>query len=555
MKNSFTLFVLCMITLSHAQSYQVMYEKYYHDQLMTDELPIELFANASQTWVFPKAHQDSIVFPYTGFMVDQHQKVLNHITILRDHAKIGAQDTLFAQKYTYEKSDETKVILGYLCKKAHTVVNSNQIDIWYTTTIPGIMGSPTVLGQNLGLVLEINRNGNFIIRASHIEKVKEIPSQMTDRIEDIAFYNEITYKDLLWKSRFQTIRIFEDQTIHFSDQSVNHNPEVMRFAQGTVWVKKVKMPPLKKGTQIFAELKQYSQGDAYDRTGSVFIIPVRKDTTFLQALQKGIENIPVLPGLNDKKYQGVIATPHYEPLIEVMRFFTSFGIKQYNYLELKDKKWLEVNTYRQDISDLAHLIDNQEVYIGIFIGNYDARGHHVDLEITFHEDEVNQMLPTFIQPLFNTVNVMEMAGQDYATMFDNPNGLNVTFTLENDLKDARLRYITTGHGGWENGDEFLQKRNKIYVDGNLIFDFLPWRQDCGSYRLYNPASGNFENGLSSSDYSRSNWCPGTLTVPEYIFLGDLTKGIHTLQIKIQQGENEGNSFSSWNVSGVLMGWE
>ncbi len=86
-----------------------------------------------------------------------------------------------------------------------------------------------------------------------------------------------------------------------------------------------------------------------------------------------------------------------------------------------------------------------------------------------------------------------------------------------------------------------------------MFHFTPWREDCGAFRLYNPASGNFQNGLSSSDYSRSNWCPGTATNPIYIELGNLKAGKHTLQVVIPQGKPEGTSFSSWNVSGVLIG--
>ena len=52
-------------------------------------------------------------------------------------------------------------------------------------------------------------------------------------------------------------------------------------------------------------------------------------------------------------------------------------------------------------------------------------------------------------------------------------------------------------------------------------------------------SGNFDNGLSSSDLSRANWCPGTITQPNYIILGDLPKGKHTITIKIPQGEPVG----------------
>jgi hypothetical protein len=146
-----------------------------------------------------------------------------------------------------------------------------------------------------------------------------------------------------------------------------------------------------------------------------------------------------------------------------------------------------------------------------------------------------------------------MAGQEYGTMFNHEKGLEVTFTLTQDLRGARLRYLTTGHGGWENGDEFVPKKNTLVLDGKEVFSIVPWREDCGSYRLFNPASGNFPNGLSSSDYSRSNWCPGMVTYPYYIDLGDLKAGTHTLQVKIPQGAPEGTSFSAWNVSGVLLG--
>jgi len=90
------------------------------------------------------------------------------------------------------------------------------------------------------------------------------------------------------------------------------------------------------------------------------------------------------------------------------------------------------------------------------------------------------------------------------------------------------------------------------LNGNLVDSFTPWRVDCGSYRLYNPVSGNFQNGLSSSDLSRSNWCPATVTPPNYISLGDLPAGKYTIEVDIPQGAPEGNSFSYWNVSGTLL---
>ena len=145
-----------------------------------------------------------------------------------------------------------------------------------------------------------------------------------------------------------------------------------------------------------------------------------------------------------------------------------------------------------------------------------------------------------------------MAGQEYATMFDQ-DSLTITFTVPENVTNLKLRYITTGHGGWDGGDEFNPKENEIFVDGKKVYGFIPWRTDCGTYRLTNPASGNFWNGTSSSDYSRSGWCPGTATNPIDIPIPSLSAGKHTMKIAIKQGAPEGSSFSSWNISGILIG--
>jgi hypothetical protein len=130
--------------------------------------------------------------------------------------------------------------------------------------------------------------------------------------------------------------------------------------------------------------------------------------------------------------------------------------------------------------------------------------------------------------------------------------LKVNFEIKDEIENLQLLYTTTGHGGWENGDEFVPRMNKIFVDGKEVFKIIPWRTDCATYRLSNPASGNFADGLSSSDLSRSNWCPGTLT-PPYIIPLKLPKGNHVIEVIIEQGPNEGPSTNHWNISGVLIG--
>ena len=556
MKKILTLFLTLALCNGYSQkkekpktTYKITYLRSSNGKLVENQDPILVFSNGSETMLTSQNILDhKTPFPFEQTIVNHQSNSYQQIGQLDQNKSVSTIDSVAINKQTFEIGNETKTILGYKCRKAKTVVNSNQIELWFTEDLK-IKGAPTVLGQNLGLVLEMNRNNNFIISATKIEKQKNIPLVISGA--SVKKTDLLTYRDLLWKSRFTTLKIFENETINFSDASKS-NDSILRFANGTIMLRKVKFPTIKNGSQIFVELAEQSNGDAYDRTGSVFMIPTNQKISFMDGLKNGAKTLPVYENGNGKQYQGVIRTETYSPLVELMRFFTPFGIKQYNHIQLKDKTWHEVVPYRQDISELHAALSNQEVWVGTFIGNYDKGGHKVSLNITIHGEESQTSKNNFLLPLFNTTNVMEMAGQEYATMFNHENGLFVEFTLDKDIKNAKLRYITTGHGGWENGDEFVPKKNTILLNEKEVSAFIPWRQDCGSYRLFNPASGNFNNGLSSSDYSRSNWCPGTVTNPTIIELGDLKAGKHNIRIKIPQGAPEGNSFSAWNVSGVLL---
>lgn len=554
MKKLFVFLLLSIAQILYSQNYKITYKTFFEGKENEKQDPTIVFTNDKETFILSdqilKTTKD---IPFEIQKINRTDNSINQFAFLQNNAVADYENKEILAKQKFELKSDTKKILGYTCKKAVTSINSNTMDIWYTTDLK-VKGGPSLLGQDLGLILEITRNGNTTTKATEISKVKNFSLEKIFDQKKISPTDELTYKDLLWKSRFTTLSIFENETINFI-ADLKQDGKILRFAKGTLILKKVKYPKIEANANVFVELTEQSAGDAYDRTGSVFIIPQNKEKSFFDALQNGAKTIPSFDNGNGKTYQGVVATENYEPPLELMRFFTPFGIQQFNHLKLKDKNWHDKAYYRQDISDLKEVLSEKEFWTGVFIGNYDKNGHKVSLEMTIHKDGLDVFKNNTATPLFNTLNIMEMEGQEYATMFNSPKGLITDFTLKKDLKNAKLRYITTGHGGWENGDEFLPKENRILVDGKEVFSFVPWRTDCGSYRLYNPASGNFANGLSSSDYSRSNWCPGTTTNPIYISLGDLKAGNHQIQILIPQGEKEGNSFSSWNVSGVLLGDE
>ncbi|SEM68805.1 GLPGLI family protein [Chryseobacterium taichungense] len=545
----FSFLSLCIF----AQTYEVQYVSSYNGKITADQPLTLVLASEKENFILnTKIREQKAEFPYEITKIEKPSNTVISYAFLKNNEIISTSDLETVGKQTFEFTNETKKILGYTCKKAVTKINSNTIEIWYTNDLK-IHGGPSVLGQSLGFVLEIERNKTSLITAKSIKKIKKID---IDKILDknITSTDQLSYKDRVWKSRFTTLKVFENETINFSDDSKSNN-DIKKFAKGTIILKKIKFPEISEGENIFVELKQESNGDAYDRTGTVFFIPQDKKKSFLDGLENGVKTLPVYDNGNGKQYFGVTTTENYNPAVEMMRFFTAFGINKFNNLQLKDKSWQTTSPYRQDITELKPSLSGKELWVGTFIGNYDKGGHKVSLEITIHKSDQSIHKNNTVIPLFNTLNIMEMADQDYSTMFNQDKGLFVEFTLKKDLKDAQLRYITTGHGGWENGDEFIPKLNSIFLDGKMAFSFIPWRSDCGSYRLYNPASGNFGDGLSSSDLSRSNWCPGTVTNPNFIPLGDLKAGKHTIQVKIPQGPTEGTSFSSWNVSGVLLGTE
>ncbi|MHC5201835.1 GLPGLI family protein [Myroides sp. LJL119] len=550
--------LLLFVTMCYSSSKQqnstllVEYLTYNNNQLNLEQNPIVLLSDPSSFYILTKGQlqkQDSS-YPFLQTLVNWKENEILSLAFLNKQQTIS---TSLDNPYSdYQLHPQTKQIQGYTCKKATISVNSNTYTIWYTTQTQ-FKGGPNLIGANLGLVLELDRNGTQTIIANTISQSpkNDIPSLIDfNQITNVS-KNEFDRK--LHNSRFTRIELFENQIINF-DPDLQQDQKVIRLAHGTVVVKKVSFPEIKPGSQIFLNVEQTSNGDAYDRTGSVFIIPTKKEINILDVLQnQELSNLPLYKDKNNKNYQGMILTSRYEPIVELMRFFTPFGIKHYNKIEFLENQWQEKATYKQDITEYATLLSNQEQYIAIFIGNYDKGGHKVSANIDIHPSMVNTTIFNTIIPLFNTTNVLEMAGQAYPTMFADPEGLQVEFELDKDLENAQLRFTTTGHGGWANGDEFNPKINSIYLNNVNLINYFPWRADCASYRSYNPVSGNFANGLSSSDLSRSNWCPGTITTPIWIPIGDLKKGKHKITLKIPMGLPEGNSQSFWCTSAVLFG--
>ena len=431
-------------------------------------------------------------------------------------------------------------------------------------------------GLKKGVLRSFTRNGQLRLKLVKAER----SCCGTFELDPFKGARRVTPRELdrIMKERLVvTTRIFDNVQLHWGAQNAHVSDSVpfdtvLHYAGGTLALKRLHLPVLPEHYQYFLELHQRSNGDAYDRTGSVFVIPGFNnslDPTFFDGINGHPDSLPVFIDHNGERYQGIrsgishlkkyrISSFVYDPPVELMRFFTPFGVGHFNErMANYGIDWADETYYRQEVSDLAPLLQG-DVLIGVWIGNYDAGGHIVSLDLKSYPNDYlvpdSSSKHPYIRSLFNTCNVLEMAGQNYGKLFAT-DSLSTwgSVWIPKDAKRVLLRYISTGHGGWDGGDEFIPKTNTMLIDGKPAFTHTPWRQDCGCYRDLNPVSGNFWNGLSSSDFSRSGWCPGTATQPVYFDMTPWADGNeHTLTVAIPQGKPVEGMFSHWAVSGVLI---
>ena len=555
----FLSFIFTLFLLSANAQQRLTYQIYSLGSNNGDTTFVELQRYGQQT-----KFQD--VNSFQGDMIPGISEDITYVNYETDSAyfqmKFSDGDSYFASfplksnvQFTEEGNEK---INGYDCKKYRTSINSNTIDIWMTESL-GYDAMPSISrGVLKGVMVRQLINGNRMFELRNIKKDRKIkkeiiPSEMGQRVapRDI---DKISKDKLIIKTS-----IFDKEQIHFAEiekfKGEIPYDTVIHFAYGTLILKRVNLDTLPEHYSYFIEVEEQSNGDAYDRSGSIFVIPTDRELSLKDAL---IDSIQLLHSYTDRRditYRAIKLEDDFLPVVELMRFFTPFGVNHFNdRVKIDGLEWSDVAYYKQEVTDVAkHL--RGDVLIGAFISNYDGGGHKLSMDILAYPGSYSWDLSyndDWTLPLFNTCNVMEMAGQHYCRMFKT-DSLTVEFEIPENVSNLRLRYISTGHGGWGGGDEFNPKENTIIIDGEKVFTHTPWRCDCATYREMNPVSGNFWNGQSSSDLSRSGWCPGTATQPVYFDLSFLKPGKHTITIAIPQGDDEGSSFNHWMISGILLG--
>ena len=315
-----------------------------------------------------------------------------------------AHDTAFYQLYYTEKEqyftgislhtgndyqfEKVEIVDGYRCKKYTTSLFSNRMEIWMTEDLKYRATPTTTFADLPGVLVKYTRNGNATTRlvsetfGTTMRKMMDakpvIPANLGTYTSSRALNNLEKEKLVI------TIPVFRDAQICFNPKLPKATTipydTTLPYSNGTIILKRLKLQQLPAHYQIFAELTEQSNGDAYDRTGSIFVIPASK-ISFLNALIDSVGVLPIYTDKNGEQYQGIKLEKNYTPLVELVRFFTPFGVHHFNqYRSLNDKEWEDAAYYKQDISDLRQYLQG-DVYIGAFIGNYDAGGHKITLDL------------------------------------------------------------------------------------------------------------------------------------------------------------------------------
>ena len=493
-----------------------------------------------------------------GKLIPGYAQTVTKVDYAQDSITVNAyyDDSIYFYRTGFSRSD---IEWRHDGNKHICSINSNTLEFEMDERAPVNVTPLPYYGLNKGVLRSFTRNGQ---KRLVLAKAKKVDWGICRPSSIILPSRRVTPRELdrIMKERLVvTTRIFDHEQIcwgkkndHVKGYAAVPFDTVLHYAGGTLILKKVKLPRLPHHYQHFVEIHQQSNGDAYDRTGSLFIVT----PGFFEGINQHPDSLPTFIGRDGQRYQGMISQTGYDAPLELVRFFTPFGVGHFNErMKGYGIDWRDETYYRQEITDLYHFDD--DVVIGAWIGNYDGGGHIVTVDIKSYPNdytipEDNTEVSGLALPCFNTCNVLEMAGQNYGKLFAT-DSLTVIFKLYPETKSAKLRYISTGHGGWGEGDEFVPKTNTILIDGKVAFTHTPWREDCGCYRDLNPVSGNFWNGLSSSDFSRSGWCPGTATQPIYFDLSPWIDGEeHTLTVAIPQGKPVEGMFSHWAVSGTLI---
>jgi Peptide-N-glycosidase F, C terminal len=315
------------------------------------------------------------------------------------------------------------------------------------------------------------------------------------------------YGDSITPDSSLYITVFDKNIIHFNpDSSAKYNTDdIIAEDKGRIISTNVILPAFESPLKITAHLeihpipKDYaSVYDPWDRAGHIKL---------------------VREGMAD---------------IEIVKFITSYG---------------GFTEYDVDISYLSAILYGDCNFKG-FIDTWSSPGWKVNFSLKYEPTKID-INPDWVDGLlFEQAYTKKDFGED---------GIEIEVLVPDSMQTVKLYYFVSGHcTDGTDADEFIGKDNIIYVDEIPVYRYQPWRDDCRQFRAINPYTRRWSEGVWSSDFSRSGWCPGDVVDPLVLDLLDhLKPGRHKVKYIIEdvRPENEKGDHGYWRISSFVVGWK
>ena len=155
---------------------------------------------------------------------------------------------------------------------------------------------------------------------------------------------------------------------------------IVHLTNGRIILKKIQLPDYKRKVDVKLTVRVESDGDRWDKSGSVFVIPANGPKVNILSVAKGEAAWPEVDSTRYEKLVGTVPGPDFEPTVELMRFMTPFGVGYYSrrdtttYASRKPvyiDEWAPEAVWEADITDLYPLLKG-EAWVGVFIDTWTA---------------------------------------------------------------------------------------------------------------------------------------------------------------------------------------
>ncbi|SMC37514.1 peptide-N-glycosidase F-related protein [Moheibacter sediminis] len=255
--------------------------------------------------------------------------------------------------------------------------------------------------------------------------------------------------------------------------------------------------------------------DNYDRLGHIYLAFVPKGaTTYTQSEVDRIEIARIITPFMNKNINPT-EVPYHFTLDNVSEIFNDTSLlSQFDI-------WVELEVFGVPYAaqtQVAGCSGRIDVFKGTLIFNVD--------EGTETYTHSNFILPLSVRKDLNNYNATDVPGETTRI---------INFTLDAPIENAVLYLITSNHGANAGGEEYERRRHYLYLDDELVYEYIPGGKSCEPWRQFN-TQGNGIYGATVKTTRQwldfNNWCPGDVIPNREVNLGNLAAGNHTIKLDV-----------------------